>query len=307
MSDDLTRKRLPRASDRLALGSRGLAVSPICIGCTASAATIITAFEEGINFFFVSADMHWPSYEQTRQGIITLLAGNERRRSEIVVAAVSYLAMPLFEQAGQFREVIAAIPGLKYLDVLIAGWTIPTLMDRVACLRDVLQTNVSGVRGVGASFHHRPSALAAIREASVDIAYLRYNPCHPGARADLLAQVTGSERALIYNFKSMMYPLTPDQFANVLERDREWLPECSDYYRFALSHPRMSGLLCSPGSPKEVKTLVGALQRRPLSALEQNYMIRLSQQALPKTIEQLNRAWSDSTEDVIQARANAVH
>ncbi len=290
-----SRAQLPRASDRLLLGSSGLTVSPICIGGTRSPETIIAAFEEGINFFFVSADMHWPSYEATRVGLARLLDGNDRRRSEIVVAAVSYLANPLFETFGQFREVIAGIPGLKYLDVLVAGWMIPSLFDRLSSLLGLSQRNQMGVRAVGASFHHRPSALSAIRRGDIDIGYIRYNPCHPGARDDVFPHLHSAERTLVYNFKSMMYPLTAREFAALPSTERRWLPDCCDYYRFALSHPRLAGVLCGPGSPLEVRALVRALERRPLDDSEQNYMIRLCKLAFADAVERLDLEWYDST------------
>ena len=62
----VARAHLPRFTDRLALGGQGLAVSPFCVGMVALPETIGAAFDAGINFFFVSADMHWPLYEATR-------------------------------------------------------------------------------------------------------------------------------------------------------------------------------------------------------------------------------------------------
>ena len=63
------RTQLPRFSDRLALGKRGLAVSPFCLGLVEDPATISAAFDAGINFFFLTADMHWPLYEASRRGL----------------------------------------------------------------------------------------------------------------------------------------------------------------------------------------------------------------------------------------------
>jgi len=51
-------RELPRPADRLPLGTSGLEVSPICIGMVEDPRTIPAAFEAGINFFFVTADMH---------------------------------------------------------------------------------------------------------------------------------------------------------------------------------------------------------------------------------------------------------
>src|SRR5581483_8130992 len=116
----MTRGSLPKASDRLRLGKGGLSVSPICLGITGSGDTVLAAFDAGINFFFVSADLHWPLYEHLRRGLAQLLARGPAVRDEIVVGVVSYLEEPLFKYL-QFQEVLDAIPGLKRVDLLIAG------------------------------------------------------------------------------------------------------------------------------------------------------------------------------------------
>ena len=116
----MVRSRLPQASDRRELGRSGLKVGPLCLGITTDPDTVVAAYEHGVNFFFLSADLHWPLYEGTRKGLAKLLEGNPSRRDEIVIAAVSYLAEPLFG-AFQFHEVINAVSGLKRIDVVIAG------------------------------------------------------------------------------------------------------------------------------------------------------------------------------------------
>ncbi len=79
------RRRLPRLSERLRLGRGGLEVSPFALGAVGSPACVGAAFEAGVNFFFVTADMHWPLYGPLRRGLRQLLA---RRgvRDRIVVA-----------------------------------------------------------------------------------------------------------------------------------------------------------------------------------------------------------------------------
>src|SRR4051812_39900076 len=65
---------LPAPGDRLPLGDCGLKVSPFCLGMVGEPATVPAAFDAGVNFFFVTADMHWPLYEMTRRGLADLLA-----------------------------------------------------------------------------------------------------------------------------------------------------------------------------------------------------------------------------------------
>ena len=108
---------MPRLGDRLALGSDGLRVSPFCLGIVGEPATVSAAFDAGVNFFFVTADMHWPLYEHTRRGLADLLARGRGVRDKVVVAGVCYPTQPEF-CAMPFEELAAAVPGLKTLDVL---------------------------------------------------------------------------------------------------------------------------------------------------------------------------------------------
>src|SRR5262249_12510537 len=110
---------LPQLTARLPLGA-GLRVSPFCLGMTDDPNVIPAAFDAGINFFFVTADMHWPIYEATRRGLQMLFARGGGVRDDVVVGAVSYVTQPVFCHA-PFAEVIDAIPGLGHLDLTIIG------------------------------------------------------------------------------------------------------------------------------------------------------------------------------------------
>ncbi|MEJ7596757.1 MAG: hypothetical protein WKG01_02505, partial [Kofleriaceae bacterium] len=47
--------KLPRLSDRIAIGT--LSASPFCVGIVDDPDTIGAAYDAGINFFFLTADM----------------------------------------------------------------------------------------------------------------------------------------------------------------------------------------------------------------------------------------------------------
>ncbi|NOU28066.1 MAG: hypothetical protein HOO96_09195 [Polyangiaceae bacterium] len=112
------------------------------------------AFSLGFNFFFLSADMHWPLYEGTRRAIEKLLGSGVPRR-DIVVACASYVAQPEFCFA-PFHEVVAAVPGLDYLDVAVMGGVYP---DNFLARRSIYvahrEERFEGISAVGASFHDR--------------------------------------------------------------------------------------------------------------------------------------------------------
>ena len=104
----------------MTLGRAGLRVSPFCLGRVETPDTVLAAFDAGINFFFVSADMHWPRYEALRQGMARLFRRRRGIRDDIVVAAVAYATQPEFSWF-PFEEVVEAVPGLKRVDVTVAG------------------------------------------------------------------------------------------------------------------------------------------------------------------------------------------
>jgi hypothetical protein len=270
------RYTLPRAADRLQLGNTGLRVSPFCIGITHSPDSIVQAFDLGINFFFLSADLHWPLYECTRQGISKLVAGSRSRRDEIVVAVVSYLDEPLFSSL-QFHEVIDVVPGLERVDVIIAGAVANDFgFQKLNGLRDARVRGHLGSRAVGASFHQRKYALASDLYSLLDLNLVRYNTAHPGARSDLFPYLQPQSSSLMFNFKTMMFRVPEERFRELGLPAGAWLPHSCDYYRFVLSQPALDGILCSPLTPEEVKAMVRAMERGPLTPQEQEYMIWLS-------------------------------
>jgi hypothetical protein len=287
------RQALPRATDRLVLGVSGLMVSPLCLGMTADPRVVPAAFDAGVNFFFVSADLHWPLYDGLRRGLRDLFARGGGVRDEVVVGVVSYLEQPMFQHL-QFHEVVSAVPGLDRADLLIAG-AIPhgrSLGRRLDSLQQARARGHCGGRAVGASFHDRATAVAAVHAARLDMHYVRYNTAHPGARDDLFPFVPTGRSSLIFNFKSLLSVVTPERFARLGLRDR-WLPEPTDYYRFVLSHPVLDGVLCSPMTVGELDALVWCLHDRPLDQAEADYMVWLS--ALAETSSHENSSSGEVT------------
>ena len=269
------RKTLPRFTDRLALGSQGLKVSPFCLGQVRTPATVTAAFDAGINFFFLTADMHWPLYEPLRLGLKDLL----RRpgvRDQIVIAVVCYPTQPEFCSM-PFAEVLDEVPELKTVDVAIAGGAYALeFAARLPIYQRHLQSGFAGAKSIGATFHDRKAAVPAVNANQVDIAYIRYNPGHPGAREDVFPHLAPS-KTLLFNFKSTLGFVSPSQLEALgLSEDEYWHPEVTDYYRFALTAPELDGLLISMSTPDEVEALSDALERGPLESDEENCMMDLA-------------------------------
>jgi hypothetical protein len=275
------RAELPKLTDRLPLGTSGLEVSPICVGIVGEPAVIPAAFEAGINFFFVTADMHWPLYEATRRGIAQLLEGRPGARDEIVVAAVAYVAQPEFLWM-PFQEVVDELPRLGRLDVTIAGGAYGGEIDRrLETFERNRQKKLVGTRAIGASFHDREAALRIIEGGALDVAFVRYNPRHPTASEDLFPHLTAREagrRTLLFNFKSTVGCIESEaRYAELGVGPDYWRPHPTDYYRFALTEPALDGILCSLPRADMVGDLVDALAEGPLDENDHKYLLDLGE------------------------------
>ncbi|MBX3156489.1 MAG: hypothetical protein KF773_10855 [Deltaproteobacteria bacterium] len=279
------RAQLPRLTDRLPLGTRGLEVSPFCLGLTSDPATIVTAYEAGINFFFVSADMHWPLYEGTRRGLQLLFDAHPAARDEVVVAVVCYVTQPEFCWV-PFEEVLEAVPQLGRIEVTLAGGSYGHEIERrLEVYRGHLETKHVGCRAIGATFHDRKAAIAPILEERLDIAYVRYNPQHPNARLDLFPHIgtRPARRPLVFNFKSTMGHIASDADYEALGIGADyWRPHVTDHYRFVLSEPALDGILCAFPHPRAVRDLADAMERGPMDEEDQQYLLDLGELSLGK-------------------------
>lgn len=266
-----SRASLPKATDRYPLGAAGLRVSPLCLGMITDAHTVRAAYEAGINFFFVSNDLHWLFYEPLMKGLQDLLRSGVRR-DDIVVAGVSYLSQPFFAYL-QFDELLTAIPALERVDVIVAGGTWDeNFLSRQVHLERARDTKKWGCTAIGASFHDRAVAKMGIRSDLLDLAYIRYNPGHPGAERDLFPHLDPARACLTYNFKSTNQYVTEETFRTLNLDDSHWHPHITDHYRFALSRPELDGLLVSPQGSEQVAGLIKALEEGPLTDEESEYM-----------------------------------
>ena len=274
------RRELPKLTDRLPLGTSGLEVSPFCQGMTYDPGTVPAAFEAGINFFFVTADMHWPLYEDLRRGLRDLFAGNPAARDSVVVGVVAYVTQPEFCYA-PFLEVLAEVSPLQRIDLLIAGGSYGHEIDtRIEVYKAHRANRHVDARAIGATFHDRKAARDVLDRNVLDIAYVRYNPGHPGARGDLFEHVRSradGRTTLLYNFKSTDSSIeSEEEYVALGLQPDNWRPHITDYYRFALTEPALDGVLCSLPGERGVRELADALAKGPLDDEDRQYLLDLS-------------------------------
>ncbi|MFO0665440.1 MAG: hypothetical protein U0174_15905 [Polyangiaceae bacterium] len=281
MSSLLRHRELPAPSERIALGKRGLRVSPLCIGMVSDPRTIPYAFDAGINFFFVSTDLHWPLYEPTRKGLKMLLARSPSIREQVVIAGASYITQVGFWR-NAYPELIISVPRLSYIDVPVIGATYTDFNRRRAEYGIGLPLAKKGehrtTRAFGCSFHDREVAAEALSDREIDIAFVRYNTAHLGLEKEVLPSMSalrGNPRPRLFTFSTTKSFLDASRFGNVKGKPLPWQPRRVDHYRFALTQKRIDGILCSPMKPREVRGIVDALAEGPLKAEELDYMRRL--------------------------------
>jgi hypothetical protein len=274
------RTALPKLADRLPLGGSGLEVSPFCIGAVEDPDVIPAAFEAGINFFFVTADMHWPLYEKTRRGLKKLLVDTPSARDKIVVGVTTYVTQPEF-QIAPFEEVLEEVPELDHIDVTISGGTYGyDIQRRFPIFEQHRATGHVGSRAIGASFHDRAAALVELEKGVLDIAFVRYSPVHPRAREAVFEKVSSradGRKTLLFNFKSTNGCLWDDEAYEKLGIGAGfWRPHVTDYYRFALTEPALDGILCAMPAPFAIRELSDALAKGPLTEEDRQYMLDLA-------------------------------
>ncbi len=274
---------LPSLTDRQPLGSSGLSVSPLCLGITEDPATVAAAFEAGINFFFITVDMHWPIYRNLRRGLQQLLASKPAARDEIVVAGVAYVTQPDFVWV-PFQELLWELPELKRLDVTVAGGCYGyEIARRLPEYEKHRKKQHVGTRAIGASFHDRVAARETIEKGTLDIAFVRYNPPHPKARIDLFDKIpdrASGRKTLLYNFKSTEGFLEEADYKEFNVGADFWRPHITDYYRFALMEAALDGMLCSLPNPAAVREAADALARGPLDDDDREFLLDLGDLAL---------------------------
>jgi hypothetical protein len=278
----MTRERMPAPTDRLALGTRGLTVSPFCIGMCADPKVVPAAYEAGINFVFVTADMHWPLYENLRRGIKDLLAMKPAARDDLVIGAVAYVTQREF-CTYPFVEVATEL-GVDRIDLVIAGGSYAhELGNRLPIYRGHRETGHVGARAMGVSFHDRGLAKDTINAGDIDIAFVRYNTTHPRGREDLFPHLSRPRKPLVYNFTSTFGMMTSEeQYASVGVGADFWRPHATDYYRFALTQPQVDGLLIAPPTPSAMQDLADAMAKGPLDDDDHQYLLDLGELVVGK-------------------------
>jgi predicted aldo/keto reductase-like oxidoreductase len=253
----------------VSFGQTGLQVSRLGIGSsfTADPAVIEEAVEQGVNY------LYWGSIRRPAFGrAIRNVA--RRNREGIVLTIQSYTRVAALMAPS--IELALRRAGVDYFDILLLGmWNKPpsqALIDAAQRLREK-----GKVRHLMMSTHNRPSLQDHFRrfeakESPFDSFMLRYNAVHRGAERDVFPHLPASVRPGIVAY-------TATRWGHLLDPKKmpggEAPPPARDCYRFALSHPAVSLVLCGPANREQMQEALRAIEAGPLDADEMARMHRV--------------------------------
>ena len=243
-------------------GQTGLQVCRLGIGSsfTGDPAFIEEAVDQGVNY------LYWGSIRRPAFGrAIKNVA--RRNREGVVLTVQSYTRVAALMAPS--IELALRRAGVEYFDVLLLGkWNKlpgPGLIDAAQRLKDK-----GRVHHLMMSTHNRPSLEAHFqrfeaKESPFDAFMLRYNAVHRGAERDVFPHLSGTPGPGIVAY-------TATRWGHLVDPKKmppgEAPPPARDCYRFALSHPAVSMVLCGPANREQMQEALRALDAGPLDAEE---------------------------------------
>jgi aryl-alcohol dehydrogenase-like predicted oxidoreductase len=163
--------------------------------------------------------------------------------------------------------------GTDYLDVLHLYW-----LGRMSAFTGPVQEEMARlreegkVRALGVSIHDRPRAGRLAEDSILDLLMIRYNAAHPGAERDIFPHLARRRPAVV--------AYTATSWRKLLRAPRGWtgkVATAGDCYRFCLTSPQVDVVLTGPGTRRELRENLAAVERGPLDAEELAWMRSLGQ------------------------------
>ncbi len=271
-------------------GQTGLQVSRLGIGSsfTGDPAFIEEAVEQGVNY------LYWGSIRRPAFGRAIRNVARKNREG-VVLTVQSYtrvaaLMAPSIELALRRARV-------EYFDFLLLGmWNKPpgqSLIDAAQRLKEQ-----GKVRHLMMSTHNRPSLEGHFqrfeaKESPFDAFMLRYNAVHRGAERDVFPHLPATTGPGIVAY-------TATRWGHLVDPKKmppgETPPPARDCYRFALSHPAVSLVLCGPSNREQMREALRALDAGPLDAEEMARMHRIGNYVYGKYKPQFSEKGDQATQ-----------
>ena len=279
------------------LGRTDLTVSCLGLGGGGgiSSEDTLYAYEQGINYFFFSSDLHHHIYSSMSGALKQLCGKGSRQRDRVVLATVTYIKSPEMALAAlldQFTEL-----GIDYIDVFFWGWIgeqdalsfekcmqlSPDLRGANSLYARTLERmfNVSeklkqmgAVRYIGASFHDIALAQQWSQSPLLDVVMVRHNVAHRSAQAQVFNPLDSndSKRPGVVTFKSTGSHSGPLWDVPSGLPKKAWVPDVPDFYRYSLSQNCVDICLAGWQNRKEVDEAIHVMQRGKLTSKEIAYL-----------------------------------
>ncbi|MGE4608322.1 MAG: aldo/keto reductase [Myxococcota bacterium] len=272
------------------LGQTGLRVSRLGIGSsfTRDSAFIEEAVDQGVNY------LYWGSIRRPAFGRAIKNVARKNREG-VVLTVQSYTRVAALMAPSIERALRRA--GVEYFDILLLGmWNKPPgqgLIDAAQRLKEQ-----GKVHHLMISTHNRPSLQEHFRQfeaknSPFDAFMLRYNAAHRGAERDVFPHLKESARPGIVAY-------TATRWGHLLDPKKmpqsEAPPPARDCYRFALSNPAVSLVLCGPANREQMQEALRALDAGPLDVYEKARMDRIGDHVSAKYKPQFNEKGDNANE-----------
>lgn len=279
------------------LGRTNLTVSCLGLGGGGhiSSEDTLYAFDQGINYFFYSSDLHQYLYSSMRPALRQLCGRGSSIREKVVLATVSYMIRTpdtvftyLFDQ---FIDL-----GIDYIDVFFWGWidehNHPAFEKCISASDDIRgpssvtqrqiermfgvsekMKKMGVVRYIGASFHDHDLAKQWLNSPLLDVVMVRHNVAHRTAQRKVFPHLDANDphRPGIVTFKSagMFGPLWEPPLGLP---DNCWQPSVPDLYRYSLSQNSVDVALAGWQTREHVDAAIEAVQKGKLTPEEIDYL-----------------------------------
>ncbi|MTJ47572.1 aldo/keto reductase [Dolichospermum sp. UHCC 0259] len=279
------------------LGRTNLTVSCLGLGGGGSISSDDTlyAFEQGINYFFYSSDLHHYIYSSMSGALRQLCGRGSSVREKVILATVTYIKSPEMAMAALLDQFVEL--GIDYIDVFFWGWIgandgsnlhdclqlSPDLrgansvyqrsIERMVGVSERLK-KMGAVRYIGASFHDINLAQQWSNSPLLDVVMVRHNVAHRSAQSQIFNQLDQQDphRPGIVTFKSTGSHTGPLWDVPQGLPEGCWRPSVPDLYRYSLSQNCVDVCLTGWQRREEIDAAIASIKQGKLTSAEINYL-----------------------------------
>jgi predicted aldo/keto reductase-like oxidoreductase len=279
------------------LGRTELTVSCLGLGGggSISSADTLYAFDQGINYFFYSSDLHHYIYSPMADALRQLCGRGSSVREKVVLATVTYIKNPEVALAALLDQFVEL--GIDYIDVLFWGWIgtndALAFQDCLQLSSDLRGVNsvyqrtierlfgtserlkkMGAVRYIGASFHDINLARQWLPSPLLDVVMVRHNAAHRSAQSQVfnLLDAQDSQRPGIVTFKSIGSHSGALWDAPAGLPKGCWQPSVPDFYRYSLSQNCVDVCLTGWRNREEIDAAIAGVQQGKLTPAQLDYL-----------------------------------